>query len=101
MKKQAKKAILLGIGLTSLAAKKVNNVTKKLVKDNKINKAQAKKIADKLIKEGVKEEKRIRTKLEAEAKKFLNSLEAASKEEAKKYTKKKTTKKKPKKKSKK
>ena len=101
MKKEAKKAILLGIGLTSLAVRKAHKVTKKLVKDNKINGAQAKKIADKLIKEGVKEEKRLRKKLEAEAKKFLNSLEAASIKEAKKYTKKKTTKKKAKKKRKK
>ena len=101
MKKTAKKVVLLGIGLASLAAKHAKKATDKLMKDNKINREEAKRIADKLIKEGIKEEKRIRTKLEAEAKKFLNSLEAVSKKEAKKYTKKKNTKKKPKKKGKK
>ena len=37
MKKTLKKGLLIGIGLTSLTAKKAKKITDKLVKNNKIN----------------------------------------------------------------
>jgi len=88
MKKQVKQAVLVGIGLAALAAKEAKKITGKLIKDNKLNKKEAKVLTKKLMQEGLKKEKVIRKRLEIEAKKFLNELESVSKKEVKKISKK-------------
>ena len=88
MKKHVKQAVLIGLGLASLAAKEAKKITGKLVKDNKLNKKEAKILTKKLMQEGLKKEKIIRKRLELESKRFLNELENVSKKEVNKIHKK-------------
>lgn len=81
MKDVARKAVLIGLGLGVATKEKAESLAKELLKKGEANEDNVKELANKLLEESKKQEKVLRARFEAEAKKAINFALARSKAE--------------------
>lgn len=84
MKDVARKAVLIGLGLGVATKEKAESLAKDLLKKGEANEDNVKELANKLLEESKKQEKILRTRFEAEAKRAINLALARSESEIRK-----------------
>jgi len=84
MKNVARKAVLIGLGLGVATKEKAESLAKELLKKGEANEDNVKDLAKKLLDESRKQEKKLRARFEAEARKAVNMALARSESEVRK-----------------
>lgn len=76
-----KKTALLSIGLASIGKKKAEGLAKRLMKSKRLNAKDAGRIAKKMLRITLAEQRKIKVKLQKELKQSLNKIEKEGKKE--------------------
>lgn len=84
MKNIARKAVLIGLGLGVATKEKAESLAKELLKKGEANEDNVKDLANKLLEESRRQEKKLRARFEVEAKKAINMALVRSESEIRK-----------------